>query len=402
MKFSLDEIKSTRTKKAHKSGTDRLISPRETFDRVRPYFSEIGLTRVANVTGLDVIGIPVIMSVRPNSRSLAVHQGKGLTLEAAKTSAVMESLERWHAENIVLPLRLGTLKDIEKSERALDLARHELFEKKGNIDDRRFLWIEGNDLIRDSPVWVPYDIVTMDFRSDGFDLSGPDIIPRWGNSNGLASGNHPMEALVHALCELIERDVTRRNSKNNLMLNKGLDLTTVDDKACREVLEMFWAAGITVAVWDQTSDLDIPTFTCSIGEDPDVSHRPLPINTGHGTHLRREIALLRALTEAAQARLTFISGARDDIPKSIYDYERDRRRIENAWKFLRLSKGTRDFHRTPTHPHLTFEEDIIKILDMLKSKRQTSEIVTVDLSREDMGIPVVKVIVPDLLGVDVL
>jgi len=52
----------------------------------------MGITRVANVTGLDHVGIPVVMACRPNARGLAVSQGKGLTLDAAKASAVMESI----------------------------------------------------------------------------------------------------------------------------------------------------------------------------------------------------------------------------------------------------------------------------------------------------------------------
>ena len=61
-------------------GTHRLVAPNATLERVRPFMAVMGITRVANVTGLDTIGIPVVMVVRPNSRSLAVSQGKGLNL----------------------------------------------------------------------------------------------------------------------------------------------------------------------------------------------------------------------------------------------------------------------------------------------------------------------------------
>jgi YcaO-like protein with predicted kinase domain len=68
----------------HKSGTHRLVPPAETLARLRPLLPKLGITRVANVTGLDTIGIPVAMAVRPNSRSLSVSQGKGLDLDAAR------------------------------------------------------------------------------------------------------------------------------------------------------------------------------------------------------------------------------------------------------------------------------------------------------------------------------
>ena len=55
------------------------------------------------MTGLDWVGIPVYQAARPNSRSLSVSQGKGLTPTQAKVSALMEALEGFHAEEIRLP-----------------------------------------------------------------------------------------------------------------------------------------------------------------------------------------------------------------------------------------------------------------------------------------------------------
>ena len=94
--------------KAYRRGTHRTVDPAATLARVRPHLQGMGITRIANVTGLDRIGIPVVMACRPNARSLAVSQGKGLTLEAAKASAVMEAIELHHAERIELPLKLGS------------------------------------------------------------------------------------------------------------------------------------------------------------------------------------------------------------------------------------------------------------------------------------------------------
>src|SRR5262245_21673480 len=94
--------------KTYRVGTDRLIDPAQTLARVRPYLTQMGITRIANVTGLDYIGVPVVMVYRPNSRALAVSQGKGLTLAAAKASGLMESVESYHAERIALPLKLAS------------------------------------------------------------------------------------------------------------------------------------------------------------------------------------------------------------------------------------------------------------------------------------------------------
>ena len=97
--------------KAFTDGTHRLIPPQETIDRVRHVLPVMGITRVANVTGLDTIGIPVVMVCRPNSRSISVSQGKGCDISAAKASGLMESVESYHAEHISLPLKLGCFEE---------------------------------------------------------------------------------------------------------------------------------------------------------------------------------------------------------------------------------------------------------------------------------------------------
>src|SRR5580692_11305085 len=94
------------TKHFH-AGTHRVVDPATTLARVLPLAPRMGITRVAVLTGLDVLGIPVVAATRPNSRSIAVHQGKGITLDAAKASAVMEAVETFHAETMSLPLRLA-------------------------------------------------------------------------------------------------------------------------------------------------------------------------------------------------------------------------------------------------------------------------------------------------------
>src|SRR6266496_3142850 len=91
--------------KSYRAGTHRIRNPEQTLAEYLPKAKDMGITRLANVTGLDWVGIPVYNAIRPNSRSLSVSQGKGVTLEAAKVSALMESIEYWHAEHISLPLR---------------------------------------------------------------------------------------------------------------------------------------------------------------------------------------------------------------------------------------------------------------------------------------------------------
>jgi YcaO-like protein with predicted kinase domain len=64
-------------------GTVRERTAEEALDRLKPLLPEFGITRIADVTGLDTIGIPVMTVVRPVARSLSVSQGKGVTKELA-------------------------------------------------------------------------------------------------------------------------------------------------------------------------------------------------------------------------------------------------------------------------------------------------------------------------------
>jgi ribosomal protein S12 methylthiotransferase accessory factor len=82
-------------------GTRRTRDPEDTMERIGPRLGDYGITRLADVTGLDVIGIPVVMSVRPLAATLSVSQGKGVTLTHARVSAAMEAIELWHAEQAV-------------------------------------------------------------------------------------------------------------------------------------------------------------------------------------------------------------------------------------------------------------------------------------------------------------
>lgn len=80
----------------------------------------MGITRLANITGLDRINLPVVVAIRPNSRSLATSQGKGDALEAAKASALLESIEIWHGERCAAALRYETYDAMRSHGSAVD------------------------------------------------------------------------------------------------------------------------------------------------------------------------------------------------------------------------------------------------------------------------------------------
>ncbi|MFU8840907.1 MAG: YcaO-like family protein [Nitriliruptoraceae bacterium] len=381
--------------KGYRHDTHRLVDPAETVARVRRLAPAMGITRVANVTGLDTLGIPVVMVTRPNSRSLAVTQGKGLTLDAAKASGLMESVESYHAERILAPLKLASYEELRFSHRVVDVTRLPTLADTAFHPERRALWIEGHDLVSDTPVWVPHELVHTDYTLPP--PSGSGCFPQ--TSNGLASGNHLLEAVSHAISEVVERDASALCALGGPpALQRRLDLDTVEDAGCRSVLDAYERAGIDVCVWDTTTDVGMPAFECLIVPPATGGLRDLYATSGHGCHPRREVALLRALTEAAQSRLTLISGARDDNPRG--DYERFRDPDELALYRAQVAGSTPnvDLADIPSFDGATFAEDVAWEVERLTAVG-IDEVVVVDLTKPEFGLPVVRVVIPGLEGV---
>lgn len=384
-------------RKGFVAGTHRLVAPQETLARVSRFMPVMGITRIANVTGLDKIGIPVVMVCRPNSRSVSVSQGKGIDLDAAKASGLMESIESFHAERIALPLKLGSYEDLRYSHELIDVSRLPRHSDSQFTPHRRLLWIGGLELMADRPLWLPYETVHLDYTLP-LPTGHGCFVP---SSNGLASGNHILEAISHGISEVIERDATtlwhlldeERQSRTRI------DLATVDDRHCRALLERFEAAGVLVAVWETTSDVGVPAFLCRILEEvapPQSGYRP---SSGMGCHPVREVALSRALTEAAQSRLTFISGARDDMSRDEYAEFLDLKTYA-LWRERMTGSGPgRNFHEVPSRLCENLEDDVAWQLERLRAVG-IEQVAVVDLTKPEFGVPVARVVIPGLEGLD--
>jgi YcaO-like protein with predicted kinase domain len=379
--------------KRFRRGTHRVASPADTLTALEPVLPLFGITRVANMTGLDRIGIPVVVAYRPNARSLSVSQGKGLTLDAARVSGLMESIECWHAERIALPLRLASASELSTQHRVVDASRLPQLSISRYHDHLRLPWIEGFDVAGGEPVWVPYEMVHLDLTLPLPEGSG--CFPT--SSNGLASGNHSLEAAVHAVAEVIERDAYAlwqyRSPEDRR--SRRVDLASVSDAGCRELLDRFESAGMLVGVWEMTTDVAVPAYRCTIVTGTGDPTRPLYPSSGLGCHPVSAVALFRALAEAAQSRLTRISGSRDDVERAEYELSRNPDRVAATRARLAGERGTRLFGAAPTHDAEHCGDDLEWLVDRL-GEAGLHQPILVDLTRPELAIPVVRAIVPGL------
>ena len=380
--------------KNHCDGTHRVLTPEETLERVTPFMVTAGITRLANVTNLDTVGIPVVNAYRPNSRSISVSQGKGLTLAAARTSGVMEAVELFVAERPPLPLRRASHDDLRQQHSVVDVWNLPRAATSSFRDALPILWVEGVDLGEDRAArWVPFDVVHTDWTLPLVAGSEMFLI----SSNGLASGNSYMEAASHAICELVERDATTLWYCRSEPERKRFRIATssIDDERCHELLARFERAGVAVGIWETTSDVGIPSFHCMIAERDTASLRRVPPSTGQGCHPAREVALSRALCEAAQKRLTMITGARDDLQRSEYAKRLDAAYAGRVLDLILEPEGSRSFRDAPTWSAPTLEGDVTWEIERLASAG-IRQVIAIELTQAGTPFSVVRVLAPGL------
>ena len=288
----------------------RACPPEQTLATVAPALPACGITRVASVTHLDTLGIPTWVSVRPGGQVLQISNGKGVTNAAAQASATMEACELHLAENPD-PARLwhGSMAGLAKAEPDARIVPPA--ELPGSLEcyftpDFIGEWTSGTDMGTGDRVWVPSSAVYFYRRPLLFET----------NSNGLASGNTRAEARLHAMYELIERDAMCAVSEGGRLRlrdrGQRIDPDSVTFPLARLILDRWTAEGASALLVALPAPVAVSVIWALFLGERSLSTRTL-MNGGFGAHVNPEVAITRALTEAAQARLAKIHGARDDL-----------------------------------------------------------------------------------------
>lgn len=373
--------------KGYATGTHRLVSPEQTLERIQPHLAAMGISRCADVTGLDEFNIPVYCAIRPPGRVLQVSNGKGLQPMNAKVSALMEAIEIYHAENPNPDrLRRTSLAKLQDQGEQV-LSPLELPEYTNDYyfsSDYVSNWVLGKNLQTGEAFWISASAVYLNYPCfHGF------------SANGLASGNHRMEATLHALYEVIERDALSRISQDGRLKItqrcRVVDLETLNHPEIQSLHENLKQAGVKLVLLWMPSSITIHTFWAVI-LDANAFSAASMVNIGYGTHLNPAVAASRAITEAAQSRLTVIHGSREDMHEIVYQEWEPKKKLlkffdqlpsQIAWQaFADLSKPS-------------LQQDYETVLNALLDAGY-DRVLQVDLTCAPFHIPVVKVIVPGL------
>ncbi|HIQ32676.1 MAG TPA: YcaO-related McrA-glycine thioamidation protein [Methanothermococcus okinawensis] len=358
------------------SETYRICHPRETWRRVSPILSEIGVKGMERIDHLDRLGIPVYALERISGEGVVYHLGKGPTDIQAKVSGAMEAIERYSAE--LKPEDKERLKD--RPENPLDIRELVLplgvYRSPGSRGGIR--WIEGFDLIKECTVEVPAESVFHPYRGKLFR----------SNTNGIASGNNLHEAILHGALEVIERDAWSIAELSGNTYRR-IDVEGAKNPLIHELLERFESASVNVVLKDLTSDVGIPTVGAVCDEE--VWRDPALLCIGVGCHLHPEIAVIRALTEVAQSRSTQLhnrrkAAVRGSIVRKV-DYERIKR-IHRRWYEWRETVKIEDMENFASY---NLKRDLERVKERLL-EAGFDKLIYVDLKRTEVD--TVRVIIP--------
>ncbi|OLP59302.1 hypothetical protein BJF93_04190 [Xaviernesmea oryzae] len=361
----------------------RVRSAAETFGRVSPYLQAYGITRVARHTGLDRIGIPVWCAYTPNAKSIVVAQGKGVTDEDARISAVMEAIERAVACDPTLSREQASQAELSaRGDAALALNGLLAAGKEPLPADEACDWMAGVDLVTGRKTYVPAEAVLLDRTIEDSRY--------WQSSDGLASGNTAEEAMFHALMERVERDAYAlfQIMPQPARLARCVDPKCLGNADLDGMIAQISACDLQLTLFDMTSDLGLPCFAAYLGPSPrhlSAHARYVDVTHGAGAHPLAARAALRAVSEAAQSRLTFISGARDDVFPDTY-----RRALPESTR-LALAAAPQPRSYEDTTPFADFAAIVAHL-----AACRIGPIIAVTLSGPHLPFAVVKMIVPGL------
>ncbi|WP_157063298.1 TOMM precursor leader peptide-binding protein [Luteipulveratus mongoliensis] len=424
---STPEVKITLTRGDATNTTDggyRMFTPQQTYDRLEKHISP-AIGAITGLTGLDVDaedGITYSYAaghnfamVRDNVDTLKRNMrsqsgGKGRTSIQAKVSAVCEALERYSAvwrgdervrqasyddlssDVAIHPDRLTMYSDAQYDERDTwnddEMHRLHLVPERFRTDlpiDWAKVWSLTDQREREVPaayLWYGHP----DLREHFFCIS---------DSNGSASGNTLEEAILQGFCEIVERDAVAIWWYNRTPV-RGVDLSSIDDPYIATMQGYYASMDRSIWVLDLTSDLGIPTFAACSARDHEVED----IMVGFGAHPDANIAVMRALTELNQ--FLPVVRRRDEDGNTVYlgddpemiGWARTVRLGENRW--LQADPSI-PLARIDSFPQMQSYDLVDCIEHCVEAARQSGlDVVVADLSRPEIELSVVKVIVPGM------
>jgi thioglycine synthase len=379
----------------------RSRGPEETFSNLSALCAKLDIHTIQEIPEDETHGVSVfkIQREKPDSAVDKMEQmfafrfrafGKGLDPAQARVSGIMELIERYSAnENGALELIDAPYREV--SGQAVDLRLLLSLLETGSqlpeqlIADTIIKWCWGYSLVSRKPVLVPAFTTFYPYMERPFRVKA--------KINGLASGTSIEEAILHGILELVERDAFQESIIEPESLDLGeIEMVAIDDFARKHMPERFNEClkdhVFTFSIKNRKLGLEIPAFCSAVlrmdyyNRHSDLKHaiakgKDLILKAGRGASLDPRIALLRSFAELAE--LLYRHPERERLPFLKSD--------GRHFKVIAFE----DMENVSTG---TLRGDIEKIIASFSKKGL--DIIIVDLTRKDYGVPMVRVIIPRL------
>lgn len=336
--------------------------------------------------------------------------GKGMTDIQAKVSGLCEAIERYSGvfwgDEISKKATYQEIEAIALHPNSLMLFSSEQYKNRINWNHahdsayhRVPLPFDESRKIAWTPVW---SLTNHQFRyvPTAYCYYGhPDLKESFFctcDANGNAAGNTIEEAILQGLMELTERDSVAIWWYNRVQ-RPAVDLSSFNDTYFDSLQSFYQSIHRDIWVIDITSNLGIPAFA-AISRRTD---KPIEdIVLGFGAHLDPKLAVMRALTEVNQ----FLPAVRRSTEHGETLYWFDDAEAVQWWKTATIaehsyllpnsnigSKKLSDYAQLCSDDLLN---DVQTCVDLLS--KQGMETLVLDQTRPDIGLNVVKVMVPGL------
>jgi ribosomal protein S12 methylthiotransferase accessory factor len=362
----------------------------------------IGVTRIGMIGELgDLGGVQIAQAARPgNAWSSSYGSGKSWTRDGAIVGSIMEETEKWAQEQFrpCEPMVAGSYRHLRSEGRFVDPATLDLPYDSVYHDQMPLHWHSCYDLLGQVEVFLPVDPLQMSQRKHDICFTRRGARKHLA-TNGLGSGFSREEAILHGLCEYVERHAQRLAEL--FLVNPGglgdppyrfVDLRTARD-AVQELAERLSRRSATVRVLDITSEIRIPTFVATIT-------RELQRADGYGSHPDPNTAMEMALLEAAQTIASATAGGREDLSiraRSLGRHERPRPiSMKDAWFWMDPDPLYRSADEIEGFISADIYEDLKWSLERVRVAG-VEQVLVVDLTPPEIEpAHVVRVIVPGL------
>ncbi|WP_052422916.1 TOMM precursor leader peptide-binding protein [Nonomuraea candida] len=334
--------------------------------------------------------------------------GKGMTDLQAKVSAMCEAMERYsgvfQGDEARIRASLRQLGADALHPNACSLYSETQYRTRTALAATSGYAFVNDPLDEDAAIeWTPVWSLTErrhKYLPTGYlyyyynDLHATGPLYAWADSNGNAAGSSLEDAVVQGFMELVERDAVAVWWYNRVR-RPAFDLATFGDAWMAEFQEVYAGLGRDLHVLDLTNDLGVPV-AAAISRRVDGPSEDILM--AFGAHFDVRIAVQRALAELNQ----FIPAVIDVGPDGVTRYRFPEQDQVDWWANARMAD----------HPYLSPSGASVPasayarpatgdLLDDVEAARalveeRGMEMLVLDQTRPDIGLPVVKVIVPGM------